>query len=52
MPVSLELWISWRWKSSANFTLMDLLTPVEARHQCKLSSWKKPRVNGVVEARV
>ena len=49
MPVSLELW---RWKSSANSTWMELLTPVEARHHCKLLSWKKPRVNELVEARV
>lgn len=50
MPVSLELW---RWKPSGNFTLMELLRPVEARqHYCKVMLWKKPRVNELVEARV
>jgi hypothetical protein len=40
MPVSLELW---RWRSSANLTSMELLTPVEARHHCKLLIWQKPK---------
>ena len=37
MPVSLELW---RWTSSVNFELIELLTPVKA---CKLSNWENPR---------